>query len=210
MGLKGILFDPVQPGGPNIEIIAEPALPQAEPKLPVGRREAKAAEALSKELAREAKWRTAADTKELELAELERRAGEDVLAAADGQAEAVAEKVATQIAALRQALDVDRRTVAACAPKIVAARRAVHRARIADVSELLTVAERRKAAHDERLNAILAELEAHDGAKYLPWRPTQNDVILGTAAWTASTSGLLGAQVALLREQLAALELAVG
>lgn len=113
-----------------------------------------------------AKWEAESAAKRAELADLERRVGDEVLAD-----EAAADRLPGELAALRARIDVADRTVVSAGRELDAARRDLRRTFAGEVRDrakkLLGIADDRV----KKTARLLAEVRAHEGADYVPWRP---------------------------------------
>lgn len=117
-----------------------------------------------------ARWEAAAAAKQAELDQLERRTGEDVLAAADADREVVAAALSEQAARLRSAIDVDKRTARAAAERLPAARRAVTLAKAAELRTRAEVLLAQASRLQVRTDELLGLLRDHEGCDFMPWR----------------------------------------
>ncbi len=119
-----------------------------------------------------ARWQTEQSTKAAELADLEARIGDEVLAD-----ETAVQRLTGDVTRLRAEIDVAARTADAASSRVVDAGRAVLRAYAAELKgeadELRAQAERRQAKTDK----LLAELsEWEGGARYVPYVPSPAEV----------------------------------
>ncbi|MDP9466559.1 MAG: hypothetical protein M3P31_04875 [Actinomycetota bacterium] len=177
---------------------------------PLGRRTRDALEQLEREQGQVARWEAARAVKQAELDDLERRIGDEVLAADDeAESEAVADRLTAQVTKLRTGIEIDTRTIDAAAGRVRLAQFAVLAAEADDLRDVLAAAERRKTEHDERLRALLQQVSDHDGARYVAWEPARDDVLaFGRVEYTPSKSELLGGELVQLRLRLELLEAA--
>lgn len=151
-----------------------------------------------------ARWQAESGTRRAELADLESRLGDDVLAD-----EASASRLTRQVADLRAALDTADRTAAAAASRCAAARVDVDRARAVDLREQAADLRKQAAARAEVTVALLAKLEAHEGAQYVPYEPKRDAVALaaaGSITWARPRTTVLLWQADALETDAAALD----
>lgn len=193
-------------------VVDQPAAVAAESRpLSSSKRVRKALDALAKEEARQARWEASAFAKQAELDNMRGRVGTDVVDAPEDEAEELAQRLTREVADLAAAVETARATVAACEPKVMAAKRAVLQAEADDVRDELEQLRRRKTEHDRKLEVLLAQLVEHDGAKYEAWEPSQLDRAMAGAAsltWTESRSARLAREVSGLEARLSIAEAA--
>lgn len=127
---------------------------------------ARAETAVEELTAAQARWSSEATAKRAELDSVLARAGDEVL-----DNEAAAGRLGSVISRLRDEADIAERAAAAAGRKLREARRDVLRAR---ASELRAEAEKVRTearVRQEKTDRLLAELEGHEGARYVPWKP---------------------------------------
>lgn len=107
------------------------------------------------------KWEAERLTAERELASLQARAGEEVLAD-----ETAAGRLTSSMGKLRDRIEIASRAVEAARPKLDAARSAVVFAEAADWDAEAEKRARVLEAHDARTAELLAQLKAHDRVEY--------------------------------------------
>lgn len=142
-----------------------------------------ALEEAASHLAQVEKWTAEVVAAEAELADLQARAGEEVLAD-----EHAADRLSGDMARLRERVDIARRAAEAARPRAEQARRQALRA---EAVEWDTEAGKRREAleaHERRTRGLLEQLAEHDGCEYAP-KPRQvhvagvlTDVVPGTKA----------------------------
>jgi chromosome segregation ATPase len=189
----------------------EPAVDGQGASASVGRRTAKALEALAQLEHRLARWRDQIAIREQAVAGLEEAlrehvASADVAEAADGPE---GRRLTEQLERTRRTLETERSGLAACQAQVREARQLVLTAELADVRDELAAAEQRKTDHDARLAKLLAAVSEHDGgAEYVLFEPTLEHVVSqGPGVLGApSRSGLLAVEVARLRTRVWVLE----
>lgn len=173
----------------------------------MGRHVAKAGKELSRCEDTLARWQAEAAAKRAELADLQSRFGDDVLAD-----EASAVRLTRQVADLRAALDTADRTAASAARRLVTARADVDRARAVDLREQASDLRKQAAARAEVTVALLAKLEAHEGAQYVPFEPRRDAIALaaaGSITWALPRTTVLLGQAAALEADADAVEDAI-
>jgi len=146
------------------------------------------------------RWESEHAAKFAELADLESRIGEEVLAD-----ETAVARLSAEAQRLRAEVDVAARTVSAATPKVTDAGRAVLKAHSAalkaNADHLRAEVEQRQAKTDK----LLAELSAWEGgAEYRPFEPHHDDVVAAGAAgirYTIPRTEALRRQVARLEAQ---------
>jgi hypothetical protein len=166
--------------------------------LAEGARTTKALGKLRKLEEQDAGWQDALAAKIAEHDAIEARAGEDVLAAAEGQQAAVSARISKQLGELRAAIAVDERTVAASAERVADGKREVLRAEAADLRDLLDAARVKHAEHVQQLQQLLDQVQAHDNAEYRPYQPSREEVDYAgavTLVYRSSHSDVLQAEV---------------
>lgn len=175
MPTNPLTHNPIRPGTDGPPLLGLPASTPAAAETPTfpapGKRTAKALSELEKVEEQHARWLAAGVAKNAELVDLERHVGEEILAAADGDADRVATRLSRQVLELRAAVDTAGRAAQAAERKITEARRAVLRAEAEDLQDVLADARRDQAKHDGKLAELLRAVSDHDAAEYRPFVP---------------------------------------
>lgn len=170
----------------------------------MGRHVAKAEKELSRCEQSAARWQAESAAKRAELADLESRLGDDVLAD-----EASALRLTRQVADLRAAVDTADRTAASAAQRLAAAHVDVDRARAVELREQAADLRKQAAARAEVTVALLAKLEAHEGSQYVPHEPRRDAVALaaaGSITWALPRTTVILTQAAALEADAAVLD----
>lgn len=134
----------------------------------MGRQLTKAQTELGKAQETVARWQAEAIAKRSELAALEARVGDDVLADENN-----AERITRQVADLRAAVDTAERTLTAAAQKAADAQINVDRATAAELRDQAAELRNDAAKRQEKTDRLLADLKAHEGPDYVPWEPNR-------------------------------------
>lgn len=145
-----------------------------------------------------AEWEGEQSAKRSELVELERRAGAEAL---DGGPSAGAQ-ITRQVGELRAAVETATQTVSAARARHEQARHDLLRVAADELARQASQRRQESDRHDARTAELLEELERHDGASYVPWRPEARTSERIT--YTAPTGPRLRAQARQLDERAAA------
>lgn len=150
-----------------------------------------------------ARWTAEREAARAELADLEGRAGGEVL-----DDESAAERLTASLSGLRSRVDVADRAAAAAAERLNEAFRGVLRVRaeyLRSEAEALRVEAEQRQAKTDRLLAELSEWEG--GARYVPWEPARGDASShGTITYTIPRTQAMRHRAAALDKQAAELE----
>lgn len=134
-----------------------------------GRRVLEARALLEQEVSEQARFEAAAAVKTVELEDLQRRVSADIVAAGDG-GDALATRVAQDVAALRLSIDAYTAEARARQSRVQDVRRQVVLAEAADLREEATRLLAEAAERQVRTDELLALLREHEHADYMPWR----------------------------------------
>lgn len=170
----------------------------------MGRHVAKAEKELSRCEDTLARWQAESAAKRAELADLESRLGDDVLAD-----ESAAVRLTRQVADLRAALDTADRTAASAAQRLATARADVDRARAVELREQAAELRAQASKRAEVTAKLLAQLRAHEGTDFVPFEPKRDAVALAAAGkitWTRPHTEVILTQAAALEADAAALD----
>lgn len=163
----------------------------------------KAADEVTQRQEQVARWTAEAETARAELADLEARAGGEVL-----DDETAAERLTASLSALRSRVDVAERAASAAASRLNDARRSVLQVRaefLREEARALRAAADQRQAKTDRLLAELSEWEG--GARYIPWEPTERDVLArGPQEFTVPKTQAMRNRAAALDRQAGELE----
>lgn len=151
-----------------------------------------------------ARWQAEGAAKRAELADLEARLGDDVLAD-----ESAAVRLTRQVADLRAAVDTAERTAASAAQRLAAARVNVDRARAVDLREQAAELRAQASKRAEVTTKLLAQLRVHEGTDFVAFEPKRDAMALaaaGSITWALPRTTVILTQADALEADAAVLD----